>query len=91
MAKEKQHVFSERTTEEGLRLLNQLKAERGIGWDDLVIDAVCAHYGLDKLAMVLPKTYKPEKKAEEKKKGGKRKHGKAMATAQQATDEAAGN
>jgi hypothetical protein len=31
MAREKQHVFSARTTEEGLRLLNQVKAEKGIG------------------------------------------------------------
>ena len=28
-------VFSARTTEEGLRLLNSLRQERGIGWDDL--------------------------------------------------------
>ena len=37
MAKQKHHVFSARTTEEGLRTLNQLKEERGIGWDELVM------------------------------------------------------
>lgn len=31
MAREKQHVFSARTTEEGLRLLNGLRKERSIG------------------------------------------------------------
>lgn len=63
MAKEKQHVFSARTTEEGLRLLNELKAKLGIGWDELVIDAVCAHYGLDRGVMVLPKAEGPPKPA----------------------------
>ena len=76
MAKQKQYVFSARTTEKGLRRLNELKEQRGIGWDDLVIDAVCAHYGLDTLVMALPKAYKPDKKSEGKKKGGKDKHGK---------------
>ena len=75
MAKAKQYVFSARTTEEGLRQLNRLKAERGIGWDDLVIDAVCAHYGLDKLAMALPKPYEAAEKPKEEKKGGKGKYG----------------
>jgi hypothetical protein len=76
MAKQKQHVFSARTTEDGLKQLNGLKAKLNISWDDLVIDAVCAHYGLDRLAMALPKAYKPDKKSEEKKNGGKGKHGK---------------
>ncbi len=74
MAKErgKQYVFSARTTEEGLKQLNQLKAEKGIGWDDLVIDAVCAHYGMDRLVMALPKAYRPDKPKKEKKAAGKR-------------------
>ncbi len=70
MAKEKHYVFSGRTTEEGLRLLNGIREEKKIGWDELVIDAVCAHYGLDTLVMSLPKAYKPEKKQAEAK--GKR-------------------
>lgn len=53
--KGKQHVFSARTTEEGLRLLNDIRQDRNIGWDDLIIDAVCAHYGLDRAVMALPK------------------------------------
>ncbi len=61
MARDKQHVFSARTTEKGLRLLNQIKAEKGIGWDDLVLDAVCGQYGLDKAVMALPKKEKPAK------------------------------
>ena len=72
MAKEKHFVFSARTTEEGLGLLNGIREERKIGWDELVIDAVCDRYGLDRLAVTLPKAYRPEKKAEAKeKKGGK--------------------
>jgi len=70
MTREKQHVFSARTTKKGLRLLNGLMKERNIGWDDLVIDAVCAHYGLDKLVMALPKAYRLGKKTEEEKRGG---------------------
>lgn len=73
MAKAKQHVFSARTTEEGLRLLNSIREEREISWDDLVIDAVCDRYGLDKLVMALPKVYRPEKPQKEKNATGKAK------------------
>ncbi len=89
MAKEKQHMFSARTTEEGLRRLNELKAKLGIGWDDLVIDAVCDYYGLDRAAMVLPKVERPVRKAEEKK-GGKGKHEQAKTATQQATEPTTG-
>ena len=61
MAKGKQYVFSARTTEEGLKILNELKAKLGVGWDELVIDAVCAHYGLDRDVMVPLKVGKPPK------------------------------
>ena len=61
MAKEKHHVFSARTTEEGLRRLNEVRKEKGIGWDELVVDAVCAHYGLDRGAMTVPKPVKAGK------------------------------
>lgn len=47
MPKDKQYVFSARTTEEGLKALNAKKAELGFGWDDLVINAINAHYGMD--------------------------------------------
>jgi hypothetical protein len=62
MAKAKQYVFSARTTEEGLRLLNGVRRERGVGWDDLVIDAVNAHYGVD-----VPKPPKAERQKNETK------------------------
>ena len=67
MAKAKHYVFSARTTEEGLRQLNNIRKERGVGWDELVIDAVCAHYGLDMGAMALPKTEKQPKTTKESK------------------------
>jgi hypothetical protein len=82
MAKQKHYVFSARTTEEGLRLLNGIREERKIGWDKLVIDAVCAHYGLDRLLVALPKVYRPERKQTEAKgkrngKGAKARKSKA--------------
>jgi hypothetical protein len=90
MAKAKQHVFSARTTEEGLRQLNRLKEEKGVGWDDLVIDAVYAHYGLDRLVMALPKAYRPEKKKEEKKNGGNKRLGKAKKATKRSTEQPTG-
>jgi len=86
MAKAKHHVFSARTTEEGLRLLNGIREERKVGWDDLVIDAVCAHYGLDRLVMALPKVYRPEKP--EKAAGKKAKAEKPAKKAAKETAEA---
>ena len=74
MAKERHFVFSARTTEEGLRLLNGIRQDKKIGWDDLVLDAVCERYGLDTLVMSLPKAYRPEKPKKEKKVATKRKH-----------------
>lgn len=65
--KEKHHVFSARTTGEGLKALSELKAKLGVSWDALVIDAVCAHYGLDREVMALPPRPKPEKPEAEKK------------------------
>jgi len=61
MPEKKHHVFSARTTEEGLGILNRLRKERGIGWDELVVGAVCAHYGLDAAAMAVPKQAKPDR------------------------------
>ena len=61
MAKGKQYVFSVRTTEEGLKALNGLKKERSVGWDELVLDAVCNYYGLDRDVMAIPKQAKPDR------------------------------
>jgi hypothetical protein len=71
MPKEKQHVFSARTTEGGLKTLNELKKKLGVNWDGLVIDAVNAHYGVDvprpPRAERKPKAEKPKKKPKNKK------------------------
>jgi hypothetical protein len=64
MPRGKQYVFSARTTEEGLRVLNAKKAELGVNWDDLIIYAVNAHYGLDILK--LPKVERPKKESKPK-------------------------
>ena len=61
MAREKQYVFSARTTEEGLKRLGELRQECRVGWDELVIEAVSAHYNLDKAMMTLPKKEVPAK------------------------------
>jgi hypothetical protein len=61
MAREKQYVFSARTTEEGLKALNEVKSCFNIGWDELVIEAVSEHYNLDKAMITLPKKEKPAK------------------------------
>ncbi len=84
MAKQKQHVFSARTTEDGLRRLNELKTRLGVSWDDLVIDAVCAHYELDRAAMALPKIEKPMRESRRKQAANKSKKGKTGATSKKA-------
>ena len=68
--------------------MNGLRKERGIGWDDLVIDAVCAHYGLDRLVMALPKAYKPDKKSEEKEEGRQAWKGQGGFPEENRTDQA---
>ena len=57
MLRDKQYVFSARTTAEGLKALNELKAKLGVSWDSLVIDAVNTHYGVD-----VPKPPKAKKR-----------------------------
>lgn len=73
MAKQKQHVFSARTTGEGLRRLNELKKKLNVGWDELVIDGMCGHYNLDRAVMSLPKREAPEKEQEKKQPACKRR------------------
>jgi hypothetical protein len=41
-----------------LRALNELKGRLKMNWDEMVIDAVCALYSLDKAVMALPKKEK---------------------------------
>jgi hypothetical protein len=69
MAKEKQHVFSARTTEAGLELLNELKDRLKIGWDELLIDGISAHYKIDKAVMSPPKKGAPDKAGEKSNQG----------------------
>jgi hypothetical protein len=59
MARKKQYVFSARTTEQGLKALGEVKAKLGLNWDELVIEAVSAHYNIDKAMMTLPKKEAP--------------------------------
>jgi hypothetical protein len=44
MARAKQYLFSARTTEAGLKALNEVKERVNRGWDELVIEAVSEHY-----------------------------------------------
>lgn len=67
MANSKQYVFSARTTEEGLRILYELKAQKGVTWDELIVEAMCAHYGLDRGVMIPTKQPKSEKQPKEPK------------------------
>ena len=54
--------------------MSELKAKLGVGcWDELVIDAVCAHYGLGRAVMAVPKQAKPDKPQPKDRKTGKAK------------------
>ena len=58
-------VLSEddRGRSEGAR---RCKEKRNVGWDELVIEAVSAHYQLDRAVMALPRKEKPAKEAEQR-------------------------
>lgn len=64
MEREKQYVFSARTTAEGLKALGEVKSCFNIGWDELVIESVSAYYNLDKAMMSLPRKEKSAKEAQ---------------------------
>jgi len=65
MPDKKHFVYSARTTEKGLALLNKTKGE--MGWDQFVNKAVAAHYGLELSAITLPpSTYQVELEAKRK-------------------------
>jgi len=78
IVKAKQYVFSARTMDEGLRQLNEAKAKLNVGWDEFVIEAVSACYGLDKAALALPKKDTPAEPQKAEPAQGKKK-GKAEA------------
>jgi hypothetical protein len=59
MPDKRHYVFSARTTEAGLTELNELKKRLNVGWDELVVDAMCGHYNLDRSALMLPRVEKP--------------------------------
>ena len=86
MAKEKQYVFSARTTEDGLGLLNKLKADLGVGWDEMVVDAVCEKHNLNKAALMLPKPERPKKEPEPKAEKKSKAARKPQAVSGQTTD-----
>jgi hypothetical protein len=65
MPRGKQYVFSARTTEEGLKALNELKARLGVNWDRLLIGAINAHYGVE-IPMPALVGSMPEERAEAK-------------------------
>jgi hypothetical protein len=54
MSKQKYYVYSARTTEQGLALLNKTKGDRS--WDAFISEAVSEHYGLDIAIIALPLT-----------------------------------
>ena len=49
---EKHHVYSARTMEQGLTVLNKARGNRG--WDNFVNEAVAGHYGLNLGVITLP-------------------------------------
>lgn len=60
MPRDKQYVYSARTTEKGLKALNDLKDKLGVTWDELITDAVCDRYKLDRADIALPRDTKRE-------------------------------
>jgi hypothetical protein len=71
----KHYMFSSRTTKEGLKVLNQLKREKGLSWDDFILDAMSNFYGLDKSVLALAKA---EPKSITKRKGKVQKKAKKV-------------
>jgi len=90
---EKHYVYSARTTEQGLALINKARGDRG--WDEFVNQAVAGHYGLDLAAISLPprKFLEGQKAKREAKAAAKKVNVKvekpAKKAARQATEAAA--
>jgi hypothetical protein len=86
------YVYSARTTEQGLALLNKAKGEKG--WDAFVNEAVCQHYGLDPAAINLPPSKyllerEEKRKAKEAEKARKAAEKKAKAKPKKAAKKTA--
>jgi ATPase subunit of ABC transporter with duplicated ATPase domains len=71
MPSEKHYVYSARTTEKGLAILNKTKGDRS--WDSFLNEAMAAHYHLDLAVISLPpskfiaeRQAKQEQKAKDK-------------------------
>lgn len=77
MAQNKHYVYSARTTEKGLALLNKTKGD--MSWDQFINEAVAAHYKLDLGIIGLP----PSKFLEEQK---AKREAKAAEKAQRKAD-----
>jgi hypothetical protein len=56
MGDKKFYVYRARTTLEGLKQLNELKAKLNINWDKLINDAVCEKHGLDPTVINMPQS-----------------------------------
>lgn len=61
---DKHYVYSARTTEDGLAILNKAKGERS--WDSFVSEAVAERYGLDLNVIALPPSKFLAERAERK-------------------------
>jgi hypothetical protein len=61
---DKHYVYSARTTEAGLALLNKTKGD--MSWDKFISDAVAAHYNLDIGVIALPPSKFLQEQAERK-------------------------
>jgi hypothetical protein len=92
MPETKHYVYSARTTESGLALLNQAKGDRS--WDSFVSEAVCAHYNLDPAVINLPPSKflaerEERRKAKEAEKAKKAAEKKAKEKAKKASEKKA--
>lgn len=85
----KHYVYSARTTEQGLALLNEARRERG--WDAFVNEAVAKHYGLDLSVITLPPSKflieREEKRKTKGKAAGKRTQAKVDRPDRKASEE----
>lgn len=87
MAQNKHYVYSARTTEKGLALLNKTKGD--MSWDQFINDAVAAHYKLDLGIIALPPSkFLEEQKANREAKAAEKAQRKADREAKAATKKA---